>query len=143
MKRAVRWILALQSSNGGWASFDRDNTNSLLTKLPFCDFGEVLDPPTVDVTAHVVEALAHLGWTVQDRPIARALDFIKYRQEKDGSWFGRWGVNHIYGTAAVLPGSGRHWRGPVGKICLPGWRLDCGSPERGRRVGRNTRLLCG
>jgi squalene-hopene/tetraprenyl-beta-curcumene cyclase len=103
MKRAVRWILALQSSNGGWASFDRDNTNSLLTKLPFCDFGEVLDPPTVDVTAHVVEALAYLGWTVQDRPIARALDFIKYRQEKDGSWFGRWGVNHIYGTAAVLP----------------------------------------
>jgi len=103
MKRAVRWILALQSSNGGWASFDRDNTNSLLAKLPFCDFGEVLDPPTVDVTAHVVEALAHLGWTVQDRPIARALAFIKYQQEDDGSWFGRWGVNHIYGTAAVLP----------------------------------------
>src|ERR1700726_217420 len=103
IKRAVRWILALQSSNGGWASFDRDNTNSLLTKLPFCDFGEVLDPPTVDVTAHVVEALAYLGWSVQDRPIARALAFIKYQQEEDGSWFGRWGVNHIYGTAAVLP----------------------------------------
>jgi len=103
MKRAVRWILALQSSNGGWASFDRDNTNSLLTKLPFCDFGEVLDPPTVDVTAHVVEALAHLCWTLRDRPIARALAFMKYRQEEDGSWFGRWGVNHIYGTAAVLP----------------------------------------
>jgi squalene-hopene/tetraprenyl-beta-curcumene cyclase len=103
IKRAVRWILALQSSNGGWASFDRDNTNSLLTKLPFCDFGEVLDPPTVDVTAHVVEAMAYLGWTIQDRPIARALAFIKEQQEEDGSWFGRWGVNHIYGTAAVLP----------------------------------------
>jgi squalene-hopene/tetraprenyl-beta-curcumene cyclase len=103
IKRAVRWILALQSSNGGWASFDRDNTNSLLTKLPFCDFGEVLDPPTVDVTAHVVEALAHLGWTVRDTPVARALAFIKTAQEDDGSWFGRWGVNHIYGTAAVLP----------------------------------------
>jgi squalene-hopene/tetraprenyl-beta-curcumene cyclase len=103
IKRAVRWILALQSSNGGWASFDRDNTNSLLTKLPFCDFGEVLDPPTVDVTAHVVEAMAYLGWTIQDRPIARALTFIKEQQEEDGSWFGRWGVNHIYGTAAVLP----------------------------------------
>jgi squalene-hopene/tetraprenyl-beta-curcumene cyclase len=103
IKRAVRWILALQCSNGGWASFDRDNTNSLLAKLPFCDFGEVLDPPTVDVTAHVVEALAHLGWTVRDTPVARALAFIKAAQEEDGSWFGRWGVNHIYGTAAVLP----------------------------------------
>jgi squalene-hopene/tetraprenyl-beta-curcumene cyclase len=103
MKRAVRWILALQCSNGGWASFDRDNTNSLLTKLPFCDFGEVLDPPTVDVTAHVLEALAHLGWTLRDTPVARALAFIKNEQEDDGSWFGRWGVNHIYGTAAVLP----------------------------------------
>jgi squalene-hopene/tetraprenyl-beta-curcumene cyclase len=99
----VRWILALQSSNGGWASFDRDNTNSLLTKLPFCDFGEVLDPPTVDVTAHVVEALAYLGWTIGDGPVARALAFIKDEQEEGGSWFGRWGVNHIYGTAAVLP----------------------------------------
>jgi len=103
IKRAVRWILALQCSNGGWASFDRDNTNSLLAKLPFCDFGEVLDPPTVDVTAHVVEALAHFGWTVRDTPVARALAFIKAAQEEDGSWFGRWGVNHIYGTAAVLP----------------------------------------
>jgi len=103
IKRAVGWILALQCSNGGWASFDRDNTNSLLAKLPFCDFGEVLDPPTVDVTAHVVEALAHLGWTVRDTPVARALAFIKAAQEEDGSWFGRWGVNHIYGTAAVLP----------------------------------------
>jgi len=103
IKRAVGWILGLQCSNGGWASFDRDNTNSLLAKLPFCDFGEVLDPPTVDVTAHVVEALAHLGWTVRDTPVARALAFIKTAQEEDGSWFGRWGVNHIYGTAAVLP----------------------------------------
>ena len=103
IKRAVGWILALQCSDGGWASFDRDNTNSLLAKLPFCDFGEVLDPPTVDVTAHVVEALAHLGWTVRDTPVARALAFIKGAQEEDGSWFGRWGVNHIYGTAAVLP----------------------------------------
>jgi squalene-hopene/tetraprenyl-beta-curcumene cyclase len=71
--------------------------------LPFCDFGEVLDPPTVDVTAHVIEALAYLGWTSEDRPIARALGFIRKEQEPDGSWFGRWGVNHIYGTAAVLP----------------------------------------
>jgi squalene-hopene/tetraprenyl-beta-curcumene cyclase len=103
LERAVRWILAMQCSNGGWASFDRDNNNAFLTKLPFCDFGEVLDPPTVDVTAHVVEALAYLGWTGEDRPIARALAFIRKEQESDGSWFGRWGVNYIYGTAAVLP----------------------------------------
>jgi squalene-hopene/tetraprenyl-beta-curcumene cyclase len=103
LERAVRWVLAMQCTNGGWASFDRDNNNAFLTKLPFCDFGEVLDPPTVDVTAHVVEALAYLGWTSEDRPIARALAFIRKEQETDGSWFGRWGVNHIYGTAAVLP----------------------------------------
>jgi squalene-hopene/tetraprenyl-beta-curcumene cyclase len=103
LERAVRWVLAMQCTNGGWASFDRDNNNAFLTKLPFCDFGEVLDPPTVDVTAHVIEALAYLGWTAEDRPIARALAFIRKEQEPDGSWFGRWGVNHIYGTAAVLP----------------------------------------
>lgn len=103
LKRAEDWILAMQCSNGGWASFDRDNTSRLVTKIPFCDFGEVIDPPSVDVTAHVVEALAALGFTLQDVPIHRAVQFILEEQESDGSWFGRWGVNHIYGTAAVLP----------------------------------------
>jgi len=100
--RAERWVRALQSSNGGWAAFDKDNTNRLITRIPFCDFGEVLDPPSVDVTAHVVEAFATLGKTDQDPAIKKALRYIKSEQEKDGSWFGRWGVNHIYGTSAVL-----------------------------------------
>ncbi|HKV39995.1 MAG TPA: squalene--hopene cyclase [Blastocatellia bacterium] len=103
LEPATEWILAMQCSNGGWASFDRDNTSRLVTKLPFCDFGEVLDPPTVDVTAHVVETLAHLGFTATNPAVDRALRFIRDQQESDGSWFGRWGVNHIYGTAAVLP----------------------------------------
>jgi squalene-hopene/tetraprenyl-beta-curcumene cyclase len=100
---ALSWTLAMQSSNGGWAAFDKDNDHEILTQLPFCDFGEVLDPPSVDVTAHVIEALGLLGFDRRHPALARALDFVRREQEPDGSWFGRWGVNHIYGTAAVLP----------------------------------------
>lgn len=97
------WLLAMQCSNGGWAAFDRDNDFKLVTKIPFGDFGELLDPPSVDVTAHVIEALAALGYDKASREVAAALEFIRREQEVEGSWFGRWGVNHIYGTAAVLP----------------------------------------
>jgi squalene-hopene/tetraprenyl-beta-curcumene cyclase len=100
--RARRWLLAMQCRNGGWAAFDRDNDLELLTRVPFCDFGETLDPPSVDVTAHVVEALAAAGADRCSPPIRRALAFIRREQEPEGSWFGRWGVNHIYGTAAAL-----------------------------------------
>jgi len=103
LRLAVDWMLAMQCSNGGWASFDKDNTNTLVTRLPFSDFGEMLDPPSVDVTAHVVEALGYLGRTLKDPSVAKAVNYIQDEQETDGSWFGRWGVNHIYGTAAVLP----------------------------------------
>lgn len=99
---AVEWILAMQCSNGGWAAFDKDNSEEILTRIPFCDFGELLDPPSVDVTAHVVEAFAILGFKMSDPPISAALEFIRREQEPEGSWFGRWGVNHIYGTSAVL-----------------------------------------
>ena len=103
--RAKDWVLAMQCKNGGWGAFDRDNDKALLTKIPFSDFGEVLDPPSVDVTAHVIEALAPMR--EQDPKIPAAIDaavaYIKSEQEDDGSWFGRWGVNHIYGTGAVLP----------------------------------------
>jgi squalene-hopene/tetraprenyl-beta-curcumene cyclase len=101
--RGVHWTLAHQSSNGGWGAFDKDNTKEIVCKLPFCNFGEALDPPSVDVTAHVLEALGTLGMTARHPAVKRAVDFIKAEQEEDGSWFGRWGVNHIYGTAAVLP----------------------------------------
>ena len=102
LRRAVNWILAMQSKNGGWAAFDRDNTKKIVTKIPFCDFGEVLDPPSADVTAHVVEALSMCGFSEKHPAVARALKFIYSEQESDGSWFGRWGVNYIYGTWSVL-----------------------------------------
>ena len=101
--RAVRWLLGMQSSNGGWAAFDKDNTRALISKIPFADFGETIDPPSVDVTAHIVEMLGRLGYTADHPAIAKALDYILSEQEEDGPWFGRWGVNYIYGTGAVLP----------------------------------------
>jgi len=100
--RATAWLLGMQSSNGGWAAFDADNTSSLPAKLPFCDFGEVTDPPSADVTAHVLEALALEG--LAHTPEARrGIDFLLAEQEADGSWFGRWGANHVYGTGAAVP----------------------------------------
>ena len=103
VKRCVDWLLALQSKNGGWASFDKDNNRKYLAKLPFADFGEMLDPPSVDVTAHLVEMFGKLGYSQDFPPVKRACDFIKREQESDGSWFGRWGVNYVYGIGAVLP----------------------------------------
>jgi squalene-hopene/tetraprenyl-beta-curcumene cyclase len=100
--RGVAWMLAMQSRSGGWAAFDADSTSALVNKLPFCDFGEVTDPPSADVTAHVLEALAHegLGDSAASR---RGLAWLLREQEADGSWFGRWGANHVYGTGAVVP----------------------------------------
>lgn len=103
IERGVEWVLGMRCRNGAWAAFDKDNTNPFVAKIPFCDFGEALDPPSVDVTAHVVEALGNLGYRLNHPVVARAVDYIRREQEPDGSWFGRWGVNHIYGTAAVLP----------------------------------------
>ncbi len=101
--RALAWTLGMQSTNGGWAAFDRDNDKLIITMIPFCDFGEALDPPSADVTAHVLEALALLGFDRSHPAVERAYQFLRSEQEPDGTWFGRWGVNHIYGTAAVLP----------------------------------------
>jgi squalene-hopene/tetraprenyl-beta-curcumene cyclase len=103
IERGIAWTLAMQSDNGGWAAFDKNNNKDIVCKIPFCNFGEALDPPSVDVTAHVIEALAALGMSAKDPAISKALAFIRAEQEADGSWFGRWGVNHIYGTGAVLP----------------------------------------
>jgi squalene-hopene/tetraprenyl-beta-curcumene cyclase len=100
--RAVRWLTGMQSRDGGWGAFDADNTAKLVTKLPFCDFGEVVDPPSADVTAHTVEALAALGLGAS-KEARRGVTWLVRAQESDGSWFGRWGANYIYGTGAVVP----------------------------------------
>ncbi|XCM83924.1 squalene--hopene cyclase [Kitasatospora sp. HUAS MG31] len=102
VRRAVSWTLGMQSRDGGWAAFDVDNTSPLPNRLPFCDFGEVIDPPSADVTAHMVEMLAEVGRTADPRT-RRGIDWLLRHQEPDGSWFGRWGTNHIYGTVSVLP----------------------------------------
>ncbi|WP_320774690.1 squalene--hopene cyclase [Streptomyces sp. CRN 30] len=100
--RAVRWTLGMQSRDGAWAAFDADNTSPFPNRLPFCDFGEVIDPPSADVTAHVVEMLAVEG-LAHDPRTRRGIEWLLAAQEPNGSWFGRWGVNHVYGTGSVVP----------------------------------------
>jgi len=102
VQRAVEWTIGMQSRDGGWGAFDADNTRRLAEKLPFCDFGAVIDPPSADVTAHVVEMLAHEG-LAHMQPAQRGIKWLLDNQEADGSWFGRWGANHVYGTGAVVP----------------------------------------
>jgi squalene-hopene/tetraprenyl-beta-curcumene cyclase len=102
LRRAIRWVEGMQSADGGWGAFDADNTRTLVRELPFLDFGEVIDEPSADVTAHAVEMLAALG--LAGTPAARrGVRWLIERQEPDGSWFGRWGVNHVYGTGAAVP----------------------------------------
>ncbi len=103
IKLGADWLLSMQSSNGGWAAFDKDNTKAYIAKIPFADFGEALDPPSADVTAHVVEMMGKLGLDRDLPAVKRAYKYIRDEQEPDGAWFGRWGVNYIYGTGAVLP----------------------------------------
>ena len=103
VQRGVTWLTGMQSKDGGWGAFDADNVKRLVTKLPFCDFGEVIDPPSADVTAHTIEALAAEG-LAGSKAVRRGVAWLLRAQESDGSWFGRWGANYIYGTGAVVPG---------------------------------------
>jgi squalene-hopene/tetraprenyl-beta-curcumene cyclase len=103
-QRAIDWIFAMQCKNGGWASFDKDNTRMVFQNIPFADHNAMLDPPTVDITGRVLEMLAAYGVTGDDKRVKKAIKFILSEQEPDGSWFGRWGVNYIYGTMLVLRG---------------------------------------
>jgi squalene-hopene/tetraprenyl-beta-curcumene cyclase len=102
VRRGVEWTVGMRSKDGAWGAFDADNVRALVRRLPFCDFGEVIDPPSADVTAHVVEMLAHEG-RADDPVTRRAIAWLLEEQGPEGSWFGRWGVNHIYGTGAVVP----------------------------------------
>jgi squalene-hopene/tetraprenyl-beta-curcumene cyclase len=99
--RACGWIEAMQSRGGGWGAFDKDNDAYWLYEIPFVDFGAIIDPPSVDVSAHAVELLANEpGY---EESVSRGVDYLLAKQEENGSWFGRWGVNYVYGTGAALP----------------------------------------
>jgi squalene-hopene/tetraprenyl-beta-curcumene cyclase len=102
VERGTNWVIGMQSRDGGWGAFDADNTRHLIEKLPFCDFGAVIDPPSADVTAHVLEMLALRGLGGTDAA-QRGVRWLLEAQETDGSWFGRWGANHVYGTGAAVP----------------------------------------
>jgi squalene-hopene/tetraprenyl-beta-curcumene cyclase len=100
--RGAEWLIGMQSRNGGWGSFDADNTHRLLNHIPFADHGALLDPPTADVSARCVGFLAQIGYTSDHPAMAAGLAYLRREQEADGSWFGRWGTNYIYGTWSVL-----------------------------------------
>jgi squalene-hopene/tetraprenyl-beta-curcumene cyclase len=100
--RGIEWTVGLQSRNGGWGAFDADNVDDYLNNIPFADHGALLDPPTADVSARCISMLAQLGTASNDATMQAALTYLERVQEADGSWFGRWGVNYIYGTWSAL-----------------------------------------
>ncbi len=102
IERGVEWVLGMQCGNGGWGAFDADNTHYYLNNIPFADHGALLDPPTADVTARCVSALAQIGYGREHPAVVRALEYLRREQEVDASWFGRWGSNYVYGTWSVL-----------------------------------------
>jgi squalene-hopene/tetraprenyl-beta-curcumene cyclase len=102
LERAAEWIVGMQSRNGGWGAFDADNTQYYLNHIPFADHGALLDPPTEDVTARCVGYLLQAGYSKEHAAVARGLAYLRATQQPDGSWFGRWGTNYIYGTWSVL-----------------------------------------
>lgn len=104
IERGIEWMLGMQGSDGGWGAFDRDNNKHILNEIPFADLKSLLDPSTPDITGHVLEALGHAGIGGDHPAVIRAIEFLKNTQEADGSWFGRWGVNYVYGTCAALCG---------------------------------------
>ena len=103
-RRATLWVMAMQGTDGGWGAFDRDNDLLFLNHIPFADHGALLDPSTADLTGRVLELLGSLGYGPDFPPAARAIRYLRREQEEDGSWFGRWGVNYIYGTWSVIAG---------------------------------------
>jgi squalene-hopene/tetraprenyl-beta-curcumene cyclase len=100
--RGREWVVGMQSRNGGWGAFDAENTHHYLNNIPFADHGALLDPPTADVSARCIGMLAQLGAQAGDSQMDAALTYLRRTQEADGSWFGRWGVNYIYGTWSAL-----------------------------------------
>lgn len=104
IERAIRWVLSMQNSNGSWAAFDVDNNLDLLNQIPYGDLKAMIDPGTADLTARVLEMLGRTRYPVEQSVVERAKEFLRSVQEPEGCWFGRWGVNYIYGTSGVLNG---------------------------------------
>jgi squalene-hopene/tetraprenyl-beta-curcumene cyclase len=133
IRKAVNWVIGMQSSDGGWGAFDIDNNYLYLNNIPFADHGALLDPSTSDLTGRCIEMLAMLGYGRDFPPVARGLEFLRREQETFGGWFGRWGVNYIYGTWSVLKGLGR-----LGEdVSQPyiqkavDWLKSCQNPDNG------------
>jgi squalene-hopene/tetraprenyl-beta-curcumene cyclase len=103
-QRGLKWTMAFQCRDGGWAAFDKDCTKSILEKVPFADHNAMLDPECADITARILELLGYENFDLKNPQIQRAIDYLREEQEEDGSWYGRWGVNYIYGTWQVLRG---------------------------------------
>lgn len=147
--RAVDWVIGMQSANGGWGAFDADNVAFHLNHIPFADHGALLDPPTVDVSARCIGMLAQLGFRADHPVMARALDYVRGEQEADGSWFGRWGTNYIYGTwsaLSALNAVGADMREPAVRKAVA-WLLSCqnadgGWGEDGATYWRERRAEC-
>jgi len=102
VRRGIQWLLSMQNRDGGWGAFDRDNNKAFLCNIPFADHNAMIDPSTADVTARVLECLGRYGWPAEHAAVQRGLKFLLQDQCEDGSWFGRWGVNYVYGTSGVL-----------------------------------------
>ena len=102
--RGFKWLMGMQCNDGGWGSFDKNNNKTILNNIPFADWNALLDPSTSDLTARVLDLMGRLGYYSSFPPANRAIEFLKKEQEKNGSWFGRWGTNYVYGTWSVLTG---------------------------------------
>ena len=102
IRRGLAWLVSMQNADGGWGAFDHENNLEFLNNIPFADHNAMLDPSTADVTARALECLGHMGWPATHPVVERGSAFVRHQQEKDGSWFGRWGVNYVYGTSGVL-----------------------------------------
>lgn len=133
IERGLTWLLAMQCRDGGWGSFDVNNDKVFLNNIPFADHGALLDPSTADLAGRVLEVLGVLGYDTTFPPAARAIQFLKDQQEPHGSWYGRWGVNYIYGTWSVLAGLksiGEDMRKDYVRRAVA-WLKGCQNPDGG------------
>jgi len=101
-RRGLAWLLSMQNRDGGWGAFDRDNDSTLLTSIPFADHNAMIDPSSADVTARALECLGNFGWSRSHPAVAQGIAYLRREQTREGAWYGRWGVNYIYGTSGVL-----------------------------------------